>query len=189
MHIPGLYVVSPSTPYDAKGLIIESIKNDNPIIFVEHKSLYFEKGEVPEGKYTVPLGEAEIRREGRDTTIVATNTMVGRSLKAAEEVAKEGTEVEVIDLRTLYPMDTETILNSVKKTGRLIVGDEDYKTCGVCSEISAMIADEAVWYLKAPVPRICSADTAVPYSPVLEAEYVPSVDDLINAIHRVMAFA
>jgi pyruvate dehydrogenase E1 component beta subunit len=189
MHIPGLYVAAPSTPFDAKGLIIESIKNDNPIIFVEHKGLYFQKGPVPEESYRIPLGQADIKREGRDVTIVATQVMVARSLDAASEAAKEGVEVEVLDPRTLCPLDTETILGSVKKTGRLIVADEDYKTCGVCSAVSAMVAEEAIWCLKAPILRICSKDTPVPYAPTLEKEFVSNVNDLTKAIRKVMAYA
>ena len=189
MHIPGLYVAAPSTPYDAKGLIIESIKNDNPIIFVEHKGLYFQKGPVPEESYRIPLGQADIKREGRDVTIVATQVMVARSIEAANEVVKEGIEVEVVDPRTLCPLDTHAILGSVKKTGRLIVADEDYKTCGVCSAISAMVAEEAIWCLKAPILRICSKDTPVPYAPTLEKEFVSNVNDLTKAIRKVMAYA
>jgi pyruvate/2-oxoglutarate/acetoin dehydrogenase E1 component len=189
MHIPGLYVVVPSTPYDAKGLIIESIKNDNPIIFVEHKGLYFQKGPVPEESFTIPLGRAEVRRKGRDVTIVATQVMVGRSLEAAKEAAGEGIDVEVVDPRTLSPLDTGTILDSVRKTGRLIVADEDYKTCGVCSAISALVAEEVIWCLKAPILRICSKDTPVPYSPALEKEFISNSTDILNAIHKVMAYA
>ena len=187
MHIPGLYVAAPSTPYDAKGLIIESIRNDNPVIFVEHKGLMFEKGDVPEESYRIPLGQADIKREGRDLTIVATQVMVGRSLEAARIAAEDGIEVEVIDPRTLTPLDDQTILESVQKTGRLIVADEDYKT-GVCSAISALVAEEAIWCLKAPIRRISPKDTPVPYAPSLESEYVSNVDDLMNAIRDVMAY-
>ena len=151
MHIPGLYVAAPSTPYDAKGLMIEAIRNDNPVIFVEHKKLYVTKGEVPEESYTIPFGHAEIKRPGRDVTVVATHAMVLRSLQAAEQLAKEGIDVEVVDPRTLNPLDKETILNSVTKTGRLLVADEGYKTCGVAAEIAAIAAEEALWNLKAPM--------------------------------------
>lgn len=165
MHIPGLYVAAPSTPYDAKGLMIEAIRNDNPVIFVEHKKLYVTKGEVPEESYTIPFGHAEIKRPGRDVTVVATHAMVLRSLQAAEQLAKEGIDVEVVDPRTLNPLDKETILNSVTKTGRLLVADEGYKTCGVAAEIAAIAAEEALWNLKAPIARVCSPDTPVPFSP------------------------
>ena len=189
MHIPGLYVAVPSTPYDAKGLLIESIRNDNPVIFVEHKKLYIEKGPVPEESYTIPFGQAEIKREGKDMTIVATHAMVMRSLQAAEEAAKEGIDVEIVDPRTLTPLDKETILESVKKTGRLLVADEGQKICGVAAEIAAMAAEEALYYLKAPVIRVCSPDTPVPFSPPLEEAYIPDVKDLLPAIKRLMEYA
>ena len=189
MHIPGLYLAAPSTPYDAKGLMIEAIKNDNPVVFVEHKKLYIEKGDVPEESYTIPFGQAEIKREGSDVTIVATHALVLRSLNAAEEAAKEGIEVEIVDPRTLVPLDRGTILESVKKTGRLLVADEGHKTCGVAAEISAMVAEEAIYYLKAPVARVCSPDTPVPFSPPLEQAYIPDVKDLMPAIKRLMQYA
>ena len=189
MHIPGMYVAVPSTPYDAKGLMIEAIRNDNPVVFVEHKKLYVEKGDVPEEGYTIPFGQAEIKREGRDLTIVATHAMVTRSLNAAEEVAKEGIDVEIVDPRTLVPLDRAAILESVKKTGRLLVADEGHKTCGVAAEVSAMVAEEAIYYLKAPVARVCSPDTPVPFSPPLEQAYIPDVKDLVPAIKRLMEYA
>ena len=189
MHIPGLYVAAPSTPYDAKGLLIEAVKNDNPVIFVEHKKLYAEKGPVPEERYTIPFGKAEIKRKGNDITIVATHAMVLRSLVAAEEAAKEGIDVEIVDPRTLTPLDKVTILDSVKKTGRLLVTDEGHKTCGVAAEISALVAEEAIFYLKAPVYRVCSPDTPVPFSPLLEQAYIPDEKDLMAAIKGLMAYA
>ena len=189
MHIPGLYVAAPSTPYDAKGLLIEAIKNDNPVIFVEHKKLYAEKGPVPDESYTIPFGQAEIKRKGNDITIVATHAMVLRSLVAAEEAAKEGIDVEIVDPRTLTPLDKVTILDSVKKTGRLLVTDEGHKTCGVAAEISALVAEEAIFYLKAPVYRVCSPDTPVPFSPLLEQAYIPDEKDLMAAIKGLMAYA
>jgi acetoin:2,6-dichlorophenolindophenol oxidoreductase subunit beta len=188
MHIPGLYVAAPSTPYDVKGLLIEAIKNDNPVIFVEHKKLYVDKGDVPEGSYRIPFGQADIKRQGKDVTIVATHAMVGRSMIAADEMAKEGIDVEIVDPRTLTPLDTKTIIESVKKTGRLIVADEGHKTCGVASEISALAAEEIIWHLKAPVIRVCSPDTPVPFSPPLEQKFIPDVKDLIPAIQRVMEY-
>ena len=189
MHIPGLYVAVPSTPYDAKGLMIEAIRNDNPVVFVEHKKLYVEKGDVPEESYTIPFGQAEIKREGSDLTIVATHALVARSLNAAEEAAQEGIDVEIVDPRTLVPLDRAAILESVKKTGRLLVADEGHKTCGVAAEISAMVAEEAIYYLKAPVARVCSPDTPVPFSPPLEQAYIPDVKDLVPAIKRLMEYA
>lgn len=189
MHIPGLYVAAPSTPYDAKGLMIEAIRNDNPVIFVEHKKLYVTKGEVPEETYTIPFGKAEIKRSGRDVTVVATHAMVLRSLQAAEELAKDGIEVEVVDPRTLNPLDKETILRSVTKTGRLLVADEGHKTCGVAAEIGTIVAEEAFWSLKAPIARVCSPDTPVPFSPPLEEAYIPDVKDLLPAVKKLMEYA
>jgi len=189
MHIPGLYVVVPSTPYDAKGLMIEAVKNDNPVIFVEHKKLYAEKRPVPEESYAIPFGQAEVKQKGSDITIVATHAMVLRSLRLAEEAAKEGIDLEVVDPRTLTPLDKVTILESVKKTGRLLVADEGHKTCGVAAEISAMVAEEGIFDLKAPVVRVCSPDTPVPFSPPLEQAYIPDVKDLLPAVKRLMEYA
>jgi len=189
MHIPGLYVVAPSTPYDAKGLMMEAIQNDNPVIFVEHKKLYIEKGAVPEESYNISFGQADIKREGSDVTIVATHALVQRSLNAAEVVAKEGIDVEVVDPRTLVPLDKETILNSVKKTGRLLVADEGHKTCGAAAEIAAMVAEEALYYLKAPVKRVCSPDTPVPFSPPLEQAFIADEKYLLPAIRSLMEYA
>ena len=189
VHIPGLYVAAPSTPYDAKGLLTEAIKNDNPVMFIEHKRLYMSKGPVPEESYTIPFGKAEIKREGRDVTIVATHAMVGSALEAAEEVSKEGLEIEVIDPRTLSPLDKETILSSVQKTGRLLVADEDNKTCGFAAEISAIAAEEAIYYLKAPIVRNVSPDTPVPFSPPLEKAYMFGKEKLVESIRRLMAYA
>jgi acetoin:2,6-dichlorophenolindophenol oxidoreductase subunit beta len=188
-HTPGLVVVTPSTPYDAKGLLIEAIRNDNPVAFVEHKKLYVEKGPVPEEMYTIPFGQADIKREGKDITIVATHAMVLRSLKVADEVAKEGIDVEVVDPRTIVPLDKSAILESVKKTGRLLVADEGPKTCGVAGEIAAMVAEEGLYYLKAPVSRVCSPDTPVPFSPPLEKAYIPDEKNLLPAIRRLMEYA
>ncbi len=189
MHIPGLYVAVPSTPYDAKGLIIEAIRNDNPVIFVEHKKLYVEKGHVPEEDYTIPFGQADIKRPGKDITVVATLAMVQRSLKAAEEAEKEGIDLEIVDPRTLTPLDKTTILESVKKTGRLLVTDEGHKTAGVAAEIAAIVSEEAIEYLKAPVMRVCSPDTPVPFSPPLEQAFIPDVKDIMPAVKRLMQYA
>lgn len=188
-HIPGLVVVTPSTPYDAKGLLIQSIKSENPVAFIEHKKLYVEKGPVPEEMYGIPFGQAEIKRQGKDITIVATHALVLRSLNAAAEVAKEGIDVEVVDPRTLVPLDKTTILESVKKTGRLLVADEGTKTCGVAAEIAAMVAEEGLYYLKAPIVRVCSPDTPVPFSPPLEKAYIPDEKNLLPAIRRLMQYA
>lgn len=188
-HIPGLIVAAPSSPYDAKGLLIQAIRSDSPVIFVEHKRLYVTKGPVPEESYTIPFGKAEIKREGRDVTVVATHALVGAALEAAEEIAGDGIDVEVIDPRTLAPLDKETILTSVKKTGRLLVADEDNKTCGFAAEISAIVAEEAIFYLKAPIIRNASPDTPVPFSPPLEKAYMFGKERLRASIERLMAYA
>jgi acetoin:2,6-dichlorophenolindophenol oxidoreductase subunit beta len=188
LGFPGLLVVTPSTPYDAKGLLNTAILDENPVIFVEHKMLYATKGPVPEEYYTLPFGKAAIKREGRDVTIVATHAMVGRSLVVADEAAKEGIEIEVIDPRTLRPLDKKAILESVKKTGKLIVADEGTLTCGVCSEISAWIAGEAVEYLQAPILRVGSPDTPVPFSPFLEKIYVPREEAVKEAVKKMKAY-
>jgi pyruvate/2-oxoglutarate/acetoin dehydrogenase E1 component len=188
-HTPGLIVVAPATPYDAKGLLIEAIKNDNPVIFVEHKKLYVEKGPVPEENYRIPFGQADIKRQGKDITIVATHALVLRSLQVAKEVAEEGIDVEVVDPRTIVPLDKATIMESIKKTGRLLVADEGPKTCGVAAEISAIVAEEGLYYLKAPVHRVCSPDTPVPFSPPLEKAYIPDEKNLLPAIKHLMEYA
>jgi len=189
MHIPGLMVVAPSTPYDAKGLMVEAIQNDNPVVFVEHKKLYIEKGPVPEEMYSIPFGQADIKRPGKDITLVATHALVQRSLNAAEQVAPEGIDVEVIDPRTLVPLDKQTIIDSVKKTGRLLVADEGHQTCGAASEIAAMVAEEAIYYLKAPVKRVTSPNTPVPFSPPLEQAFIPDEKKLIPAIKSLMQYS
>jgi pyruvate dehydrogenase E1 component beta subunit len=189
MHIPGLLVVAPSTPYDAKGLMMEAIQNDNPVVFVEHKKLYIEKGPVPEEGYRIPFGQADIKREGKDVTVVATHALVQRSLNAADELAKEGLDVEVIDPRTLVPLDKDTILNSIKKTGRLVVADEGHRTCGAAAEIAATVAEEGIYYLKAPVKRVTSPDTPVPFSPPLEQAFIPDEKYLVPAIRSLMEYA
>jgi len=189
MHTPGLYVATPSTPYDAKGLLIEAINNDNPVVFVEHKRLYTTNGPVPEESYRIPFGQADVKREGTDITIVATHALVISAMEAAEEAEKEGIAVEVVDPRTLVPLDKETILNSVKKTGRLLVADEDTRTCGVAAEISAIVAEEAIYYLKAPILRNTSPDTPVPFSPPLEQAYMFGKEKILESIKSLMAYA
>lgn len=189
MHIPGLFVAAPSTPYDAKGLLIEAIKNDNPVIFVEHKRLYNTLGMVPEESYRIPFGQAEVKRAGKDVTVFATHALVFSALEAAEEVAKDGIDVEVIDPRTLSPLDKDTLIASVKKTGRLLVADEDNKTCGVAAEVSAIVAEDAIDYLKAPILRNCSPDTPVPFSPPLEKAFMFGKDRILESVRRLMAYA
>jgi pyruvate dehydrogenase E1 component beta subunit len=188
VHIPGLKVITPSTPYDAKGLMNTAIQDEDPVLFIEHKKLYAIKGEVPEEYYTLPFGKADLKKEGKDITIVATHAMVSRSLSVAEEFDKEGIEIEVVDPRTLRPLDKDSILGSVKKTGRLIVADEGPVTCGVSAEISAMVAEEAVEYLQAPILRVGSPDTPVPFSPPLEKIYIPDEEDVREAVQRMKAY-
>ena len=188
-HTPGLVVATPSTPHDAKGLLIEAIKNENPVAFIEHKKLYIEKGDVPEEMYRIPFGKADVKRRGKDLTIVATHAMVLRALNVANELAKEGIDIEVVDPRTIVPLDKEAILESVKKTGRLLVADEGPKTCGVAGEIAAIVAEEGLFYLKAPVARVCSPDTPVPFSPPLEKAYIPDEKNLLPAVRRLMEYS
>jgi pyruvate/2-oxoglutarate/acetoin dehydrogenase E1 component len=180
-HIPGLKVITPSTPADAKGLLKSAIRDDNPVIFLEHKVLYFSKGPVPAEEHVVPLGVADVKREGTDVTIVGIHTMVGKALQAAEQLESEGISVEVIDPRTLVPLDEETIVESVKKTGRLIVSHEAYTRSGFGAEIMARVVESAFDYLDAPPLRVCARDVPVPYSAVLETAALPQVDDLVSA--------
>ncbi len=187
MHIPGLKVVVPSTPYDAKGLLITAIRDDNPVVFIEHKMLYGTEGEVPEEPYTIPFGQADIKREGTDVTVVATMAMVHKALSAAEELAREGVSVEVVDPRTLTPLDMETIINSVKKTRRLVVVHEAVKHGGAGGEIVASVAEEAFDYLDAPPKRVAAPFTPVPFSPVLEQAFIPSVEKIVAAVKEVVA--
>lgn len=187
MHVPGLKVVAPSTAYDAKGLLISSIRDDNPVIFVEHKFIYGLEGEVPEDTYTVPLGKADVKRQGSDVTIIATMAMVHKALEAAEELSKEGISVEVVDPRTLQPLDGETIIESVKKTHKVVIVHESVKFAGPGAEIAAMIAEEAFDYLDAPIKRVAAPFTPVPFSPVLEQEYIPSKEKIIAAVKEAVA--
>jgi len=185
-HVPGMLVVMPSTPFDAKGLLKTCIRDDNPIMFIEHKMLYGTEGEVPEREYTVPLGVADVKREGTDVTIVAYSRMVLLALEAAEELAKEGVSAEVIDPRTLKPLDIETIINSVKKTSRAVVVHEGYRTCGVGAEIAAQIMEKAFDYLDAPVSRVAGEDVPIPMSPVLEEAAIPSKEKITNAVRKIL---
>jgi len=185
MHVPGLKVVMPGTPYDAKGLLISSIRDDNPVVFLEHKLLYGMEGEVPEEAYTIPLGQADIKREGQDVTVVATAQMVNLSLSAAEKLSGDGISVEVVDPRTLSPLDEESILESVRKTHRLVIVHEEVKFAGSGAEIAAMVAEKAFDYLDAPIIRVAAPFTPVPFSPTLEAEFIPSEEKIIEAVRTV----
>jgi acetoin:2,6-dichlorophenolindophenol oxidoreductase subunit beta len=197
-HVPGLKVVAPSTAYDAKGLLKSAVRDDNPVLIFEHKLLYGSKGprsesgalspigEVPEEDYVVPLGEGIVRREGRDVTIVGKLLTVYRALGAAEKLAAEGIQAEVIDPRTLIPLDKQLILDSVRKTGRLVIVEEDNKTNGWAAEIAALVAEEAFFYLDAPVKRVSAPDTPAPFAPVMEAFYVPSEERVVEAVKSLL---
>ncbi len=186
MHVPGLKVVVPSTPYDAKGLLISAIRDDNPKMFFEHKLLYGIKGPVPKEPYTIPFGVADVKAEGSDVTVVAVAYMVHEALKAADELRKEGISVEVIDPRTLVPFDKETIFKSVKKTGRLVIVDEDYDRAGFASWVAALVADECFGYLDAPIKRVTTPNVPIPFSPPLEREVLPNAKKIIKAIKEVV---
>jgi pyruvate dehydrogenase E1 component beta subunit len=182
MHIPGLKVVMPSTPYDAKGLLITAIRDDNPVVFLENKLLYGMEGEVPEETYLIPFGKADIKREGQDATIVATGQMVGRALSAAEKLSDEGIDVEVIDPRSLLPLDEETILESVQKTHRLLIVHEEVKFAGSGAEVAAFVAEKAFDSLKAPIVRIGGPFCPIPFSSKLELEFIPNEEKIIDGI-------
>ena len=186
VHIPGLIVIQPSTPYDAKGLLKSAIRNDNPVIFIEHKLLYVTTGPVPEEEYLVPIGVADIKRAGDDVSIVATSRMVHFALQAAGELEKEGIQAEVIDPRTLKPLDIDTILCSVKKTGRLVVVNEGHLTGGFTAEVAARVQREAFDWLDAPIMQVATEDVPIPYNRQLEWEAMPSVADIINAVKSVV---
>jgi acetoin:2,6-dichlorophenolindophenol oxidoreductase subunit beta len=180
-HIPGLKVVMPSSAYDAKGLMTSSIIDDNPVIFLEHKMLYSLKGNCPEGRYKVPLGKANTTREGKDITIIAWSAMAIRALEAAELLDKKSISAEVIDIRTLVPLDEKTILDSVKRTGKVIIVQEAYRTNGFAAEISAILCEQVFSYLKAPIIRVTAPNTTIPLSPLLENEFMPSSEKIAEA--------
>jgi len=186
MHVPGLQVAVPSTPYDAKGLLKTAIRGSNPVLFCEHKLLYPVEGDVPEDEYTIPFGVAEVKRKGSDVTVVATMYMVHKARNAAAELEEEGLSVEVIDPRTLTPLDKKAIVDSVKKTGRLVIVSEDCKTGGVSAEISSVVAEEAIDYLDAPIKRVTGADTPIPFSPPLEQYVIPDEKAIIKAVKEVV---
>lgn len=185
-NTPGLKVVVPSNPYDAKGLLKSAIRDDDPVIFMESEQMYGDKGEVPEGEYTIPLGVADIKREGTDVTIVSFGKIIKEAYTAADELAKEGISCEIIDLRTVRPMDQDTILKSVKKTNRLVILEEAWPFGNVSTEITYIVQSKAFDYLDAPIVKINTADTPAPYSPVLLAEWLPNSDDVIKAVKKVL---
>ena len=187
IHIPGIKVVNPSTPYDAKGLLLTAIRDPNPVCFVEHKLLYKTKGQVPEDEYTIPLGVADIKRQGRDLTVVASNIMVLRALSVSERLAKEGIEVEVIDPRTLLPLDVDTIIQSVCKTGRLLVIHEACQTGGWAGEVIAAVTGSMAFdYLDAPAKRLAGKDIPIPYNRGLERAAVPQEEDIEREIRAMI---
>jgi len=189
VHTPGLKVIYPSTAYDAKGLLKSAIRDNNPVLFFEHKFLYRRiKEELPEEDYTVPIGKAIVRREGSDLTIVTYAAMVHTSLDAAAALAKEGIEAEVLDLRTLLPLDREAIVQSVKKTNKLLVVHEDTRTAGIAGEIASLVCEEAFEDLDGPVMRVTSLDTPVPYSPPLEERFLPNVEKVAAAARELARY-
>jgi 2-oxoisovalerate dehydrogenase E1 component beta subunit len=189
VHTPGLKVVYPSTAYDAKGLLKSAIRDNNPVLFFEHKFLYRRiKEELPEGEFTVPLGKASVRREGRDLTIISYAAMMYPSLEAADELAKEGIEAEVIDLRTLLPLDRETIINSVKKTNKLLIVHEDTRTGGIAGEIAALVCEGAFEDLDGPIARVTALDTPTPYSPPLEEYFLPNASKIVAAARELARY-
>lgn len=185
-HIPGLKVVMPSTPYDAKGLLVASIEDDNPVIYIDDRWLYNYVGEVPEELYSVPIGKGMVRRKGKDVTVVATSYMVFEAIKAAESLEKESISIEVVDLRSLKPLDEELLFNSVKKTGRLVIADGGWKTCGIGAEISALVAEKFFEYLKAPIVRVSLPDAPAPASSALEKVYYPNAKNIVQAIKKAL---
>jgi pyruvate/2-oxoglutarate/acetoin dehydrogenase E1 component len=204
MHVPGLKVVMPSTPYDAKGLIISAIRDNNPVLFVEHKLLYGAASpgggkalsdktisnvgmDVPEEPYTIPLGLADVKREGTDVTVIATLLMLHRALYVAEQLAEEGISIEVIDPRSLVPLDMDTIAGSLAKTHHAVIVSEDVERAGVSAEIMARINEEAFYELDAPVKRVCAANTPIPFGPASERDAIPQIDDIAQAVRDVLA--
>ena len=185
-HMPGLKVATPSTPHDVKGMLKAAIRDDNPVIIFEHKLLYNTKGPVPEEEYIVPLGKADIKRTGEDVTVVASSLMVHRSLAAAASLEREGISVEVVDVRSLYPLDVETLAASVRKTMRAVVVDEGVMRYGASAELAAVIYENAFDYLDAPVVRVAGRETPMPFSPPLEAEVIPDEEDIVCAIRSLL---
>ena len=187
-HMPGIKVVAPSNPYDAKGLLISSIRDDDPKVFMEHRLLYDISGQVPKDSYTIPLGSANLVREGNDVTVLAVGLMVQKALEAADEL-KPKIGVEVIDPRTLVPLDEKAILSSIQKTGRLVIVDEDYERCGFSAEIAALAAGKGFEYLKAPITRVATPNVPIPYNPRLEREVLPDKEKIIAAVKSIARYA
>ena len=186
MHVPGIKVVMPSTPYDAKGLLIAAINDGNPILYIDDRWLYDEKGEVPEELYSVPIGQGTVRRQGSDVTVVATSYMVLEGTRAASSLEKEGIDVELIDVRSLKPLDDELIFQSVTKTGRLVIADAAWRTCGAAAEIAARVSENVFQHLKAPIGRVTLPDAPAPMSPTLEKAYYVGSKEVIAAVKRAL---
>ena len=186
-HIPGLKVAIPSTPYDAKGLLKSAFRDQNPVVFIEHKLLYATRGPVPEEEYIIPLGQADVKRAGEDVTLVSLSRTVLHALEAAEAIAGEGVSVEVIDMRCTAPIDLETILDSVRKTHRLVVAHESHRRLGIGAELAALVQEHAFDYLDAPIERVGAMDVPIPYSQPMESHVLPGVDHILEAIKRVIA--
>ena len=185
-NCPGLKVIVPSNPYDAKGLLKSAIRDDDPVIFMESEQMYGDKGEVPDGEFTLPIGVADIKRPGKDITLVTYGKILKEALKASEELIKEGIDVEIIDLRTIRPMDYQLIFESVKKTNRLVILEESWPFGNISTEITYQVQNEIFDYLDAPIEKINTADTPAPYSPVLLKEWLPNYDDVIKSVKKVM---
>ena len=185
-NCPGLKVIVPSNPYDAKGLLKSAIRDDDPVIFMESEQMYGDKGEVPEGEYTLPIGVADVKRLGKDVTLVSFGKILKEGVKAAEELEKEGIEVELIDLRTIRPLDYQTIFDSVKKTNRLVILEESWPFGNISTEITYQVQNHVFDYLDAPIEKINTADTPAPYSPVLLKEWLPNFKDVVKAVKKVM---
>ena len=188
-NCPGLKVIVPSNPYDAKGLLKSAIRDDDPVIFMESEQMYGDKGEVPDGEYTLPIGVADIKRAGDDVTLVSFGKILKEGIKAAIELEKEGISIELIDLRTIRPLDYETIFESVKKTNRLVILEESWPFGNISTEITYQVQNHVFDYLDAPIEKINTADTPAPYSPVLLAEWLPNFNDVIKAVRKVMYVA
>ena len=185
-HFPGLTIVSPGTPEDAKGLLKSAIRTNNPVMFLEHATLYQQRGEVPDGDYVVPIGKSKVQRPGRDVTIVTYSKGLEISLKAADELAKEGVEAEIVDLRTLRPLDMDPVIESFKKTNRAVVVEEGWKSFGIGAEVAARIYEQAFDYIDAPVRRVAQKEVPLPYNRALEQYALPQVDDVVTAVKEVL---
>jgi pyruvate/2-oxoglutarate/acetoin dehydrogenase E1 component len=186
LHIPGLKIVMPSTPYDARGLLKTAIREENPVMFIEHKLLYATKGFIPNGEFLIPFGQADVKRKGKDVTVIAISYMVTKALRAAERLAEEGVDVEVIDLRTLVPLDIETLLQSVRKTNRVVIVHEGCRRGGIGAEIACNIMEEAFDFLDAPIQRVGALNVPIPYSEPLENAVIPSEEEIATAVKKVL---